>query len=886
MDLRFCLVIQSKRLIFCNFMLPLSTKYFHMRIATLGFRLLFIGLLMLANISLAHQPCQSDTIPFTTGDTYFKKWDGRQYQPFFIKGINLGVAVPGTQPSQMAATRSDYIRWISSMREAGFNNIRVYTLHFPDFYEVLDSINQANPNHPIHIFQGVWLEEELEGYENDLYQLTELFNENIEEIVDVVHGNRLIDPRPGQAFGNFTTDVSPWVMGYIIGREVHPVEIITTDSLHQGTHQHQGEAISLPDGTPSEAWIAARLDHLVIYERSNYGTERPVSFSSWPTLDPLTHPTETHTDEDIADFDVTKLDYSNAPAGIFATYHAYPYYPDFISNEPFYQTFFDYLGPNSYLGYLTDLKNHYHSMPLIIGEFGTSSSWGIAHFAHNGIYHGGMDELDQGLAFIRMMENVLAAGCGGGMMFSWIDEWFKRTWITDPFDFDPARRILWHNITAAEQNFGLIRFQKPDPGFFALHEEYCDTCLIHTLSVKADYTFFHVKLGLQEALSHQDTIWLALDTYDAALGESILPSGDTVASRAEFAMRITPYSAELYVTQAYDLYGIWHGISGTEQLFRSIPTDGAPWKLVRWKTNSPELDVHYIGQLQVRRAELPPSSHDGVIISDYEIHVRLPWSLINFHDPSQLRVIHDYRDQPGRQDTLCDGIRPMAFFRGFSLVPENRFAWEPWNHVLDVEEVEKVTLDVLRVRLPFINNPPIAYCMEFSLPQDLPFFVDASNGLLSLAIDLDGNHMQAFLTGNAQHGMLNLLPDGSFMYSPEPGFSGMDVFRYKIFDGRSFSQEMSVGLEVFSTVSAAAPDFQQLKVFPNPASERLYVQLPPEYFQSKATLYGLTGHAFRSWNLTESHNTLGISGLKPGAYVLRLENPGGSYSFRVVITHH
>lgn len=40
------------------------------------------------------------------------------------------------------------------------------------------------------------------------------------------------------------------------------------------------------------------------------------------------------------------------------------------------------------------------------------------------------------------------------MQFAWIDEWFKRTWITDPIDYLGERRPLWHNATAAEQNFG------------------------------------------------------------------------------------------------------------------------------------------------------------------------------------------------------------------------------------------------------------------------------------------------------------------------------------------------------------------------------------------------------------------------------------------------
>jgi hypothetical protein len=48
----------------------------------------------------------------------------------------------------------------------------------------------------------------------------------------------------------------------------------------------------------------------------------------------------------------------------------------------------------------------------------------------------------------------------GGIQFSWIDEWLKRTWITDPIDNIAESRILWHNVAAAEQNYGLVSFDK------------------------------------------------------------------------------------------------------------------------------------------------------------------------------------------------------------------------------------------------------------------------------------------------------------------------------------------------------------------------------------------------------------------------------------------
>lgn len=633
------------------------------------------------------------SVPFSTSNKYLNIFNGSEYKPFFINGINLGVSIPGTQPGQLAASREQYRRWINRIGEIGINSIRVYTLHYPRFYEELQAYNEANPGDPIYLFQGIWLHEVVP--DKNLYNLTQAFDNSIEEVVDCCHGNRTIEQRYGEAYGEYSTDVSTWIMGYILGREIQPVEIITTDSINSSINNYEGKYVNIAKCSPSEAWLAERIDHAIEYEKFNYQTERPLSISSWPTLDPLEHPTESgeYSSEDITSVDLADIDVSRADAGYFASYHAYPYYPDFINQDPNYREFVDKWGSNSYLGYLNDLKEHYNDFPLVIAEYGVPSSWGNAHFSHSGMHHGDHTEIEQGEYNVRLLNNIYDSKCGGGMLFSWINEWFKQAWITNPFS-NRINRHLWHNVTSPEQNYGLIKFVEQEPDFQTWSIE---TSSDNIQRVLADYDskYFYLSLEVYD-FPADDTLWIGFDTYDAELGESILPNGKKIEKRAEFALEITSSDTSyLYVTQAYDLFGIYHYTSSPEQLYRSIPTDNAPWNLVRWKTNRFEDSIHKIGKIKNKLIGQIQTNRDGVRFYEDRTIVRIPWALLQFTAPTKREVIHDDRSTPTRETKISQGIAVTICYKD-DILSTQRYKWDTWEKAPKVIPKEKKSLSIFQ----------------------------------------------------------------------------------------------------------------------------------------------------------------------------------------------
>lgn len=643
---------------------------------------------------------ESYPVPFSTVGERLAVFDGTAHVPLFLKGVNLGVSIPGTHPGELAATPEQYDRWFAQMSAMGFNVVRVYTLHHPRFYEALARHNTAHRDDPLYVLHGVWLDEE--NPTHDLHALEADFDASVREVVDASFGRADIAERWGRASGRYTADISPWVIGWLLGREVLPREVLGTNDAHPSETSFEGEHFRMPNGSPTEVWWAERLDRLVRYERATYGTDRPVAVSSWLTLDPLAHATEdSGSSEDLVSVDMSRLQVVDAPGGFFASYHAYPYFPDFVNEEPAYQQSTDAMGPNSFLGYLQALKAHYAGIPLLVAEFGVPSSWGNAHPGQSGMHQGGHDEETQGRFLARMAKNIHATGYAGAVAFAWIDEWFKANWICEPQTYPRERYPLWHNVMNPEQSYGLIAFDPPPPDF-ARASPVVGAGRVLRIEAAVNAEFFFVRLQVQGGIGAGDVLTVGLDTYADDRGEVVLPDGQRTVRRNEFALKVRHEGpAQLHVTQAYDLYEMWRNRAGPEQLFRSVATDGAPWVPVRWRnrhertwqdgTVVPPSDVA-TGELRLRRASQAASTLDAVVLDGESIEIRLPWMLLHFSDPSTLSVVDDDRATPAPESTRTDGIA-VSVALGAELVETHRFTWQRWDVAPSTVEREKGSVE-------------------------------------------------------------------------------------------------------------------------------------------------------------------------------------------------
>jgi hypothetical protein len=554
--------------------------------------------------------------------------EGR-FEPRFWPGVNLGVTTPGHSPGELAPTREDYDRWLDGIRRLGARVVRVYTILRPVFYEALDAHNRRHPGSPLYLIQGVWIPEEELLATRDAYapEVTRGFDAEIADAVAVVHGDAELQERPGHASGRYTTDVARWLLAWSPGVEWDPVAARATDARNRDAPRPAGRYIATSAGaTPMERWIAARLDHLAALEAER-GWSRPVTFTNWLTTDPLDHPREPLPNEDLVSIDAAHLRATDRwPGGFFASYHAYPYYPDFLRLE-----YRDARDP--YAAYLRELKAHHRDQAVMITEFGVPTGIGVAHLGPLGRDQGNHSEQEAGAIDADLLGAIEREDYAGGILFEWTDEWFKRTWNTLDVELE-AGRPLWLNALTNEEQFGIVAVEPGERPVVTVDGD--DREWEGDRQVTHDAGFLYLRL--RDRAPGRTTI--AIDVRPAPGPEVKVELGPGRRARLLQATWTDPIQ---------NLYALARGY---------VPVERAPWVTARLILNRPytvpgtgerrPAELIDVGRLRWGTADPGARGFDGrVTVSGDEAvtELRIPWALLGFSDPATHSVAVPRRDR-------------------------------------------------------------------------------------------------------------------------------------------------------------------------------------------------------------------------------------------------
>lgn len=626
-----------------------------------------------------------------------KRTEKGDYVPFEIKAVNLTSAEPGSWTNDFTVDEETYLRWLSQIQRMGANTVRVYTVLSESFYNAFYRFNKDREK-PLYLIQGATVDDYVLNSRYDAYhdEFYETFYKHVKTAIEVIHGDKKISKNAlkNVGHGSYLKDVSPWVLGYIWGVDWDDVTIAYANDKYsdrEGYNAYSGKYLYTDeDATPFETMLTQVGDRAISYESKRYNQQRIFAFSNSAETDPFEYPSAVESTFQKCSFLDTEniLSTEKVIAGQFASYNIQPYYPDYlryledddwtemgIGDKSLYVEADGSL--NTYRAYLERLVQH-HSMPVIISGIGFSSSRGVARTEENtGRALGGMSEQEQGEALVSCYEDIMAAGCKGTCLSTWQDEWYKTSWNT-LHGVDNERTPFWADAESTEQSYGFLAFDTGKTESICYVDgsiaEWSADDVVKTntdgtsISIKYDEKYLYFMVKKQGFNIDKDTLYIPIDTtqksgsnycdnyglkFDRAADFVIAVNGKTgtrVLVQEYYELLRAKYSLQVYGFNTYLKGYIPDRESST---FKSINTI---LQLSGTSSGGADGGVAQLAPVQetglLHYGNGNPSSGQYDSLSDFMagdgfVEIRIPWQMLNFYDPSTMKIHDDYYQHYG-----------------------------------------------------------------------------------------------------------------------------------------------------------------------------------------------------------------------------------------------
>lgn len=647
------------------------------------------------------------------------------WQKMYITGVNLGPEAPGYYPPSPPNDASLYATWLQDAEQMNANVVRVYTLLPPAFYRAYK--HHVAGGGKLALYQQITVGD---PPNKDLYdrQFVEATKAEIRYVVDAIHGRADVPRRRNRGSGVYDQDITAQVGALLLGRELDPSTVLQTNVVNIGRSSYEGRFVSIGHSSATEAWFTELLDYLVAYEHDTYNWEHPVAIASGPESDPARGP-------------VTEERLRAKPgllAGLFASYTVFPYFPEALTRDPQYLRARDAEGVNPVYGYLQLLRSHI-DLPIVVSEFGISTSMGVRFLQVSGWNQGGHTEESQAEGLARLARTIRDTGCAGGIIFELADEWYRQGWMREGFENPVDRAMLWLNDLDPNKRYGLIGYRTRkwrlfagDAAAWAKEKElytgvratavdaYDRQREIRSVQAGADEGYLYMRInvacldcvnGKRDGKTHLDraAYAVAINTLPGRAGVQALPFGEaSLATGANFLLYLgDPAQSRLLVADNYNPYQVASRVdypNESQLIYRRglaarLARTGAFLQYPAATGASPSL-LHY-GSGDPLSKDYSSTAEWYADIKHDAILLRIPWGKLLVTDPSSLHVFVGYGESEGVRAVVSMGVDVSVFAlstngsnelgrmavaasapaaSGGQLQPKT-FTWEPWNTV-------------------------------------------------------------------------------------------------------------------------------------------------------------------------------------------------------------
>ncbi|MBD3921949.1 hypothetical protein H8B09_24520 [Paenibacillus sp. PR3] len=628
-------------------------------------------------------------------DNQFAIFYNDAWNKTYLKGVNIGATIPGSSTADLPDDPSFYRDWLEKIAAMNANTIRVYTLMPSAFYRALDGYNNSHPDKKLYLLQNIGLQQAPPDGDYTNAEYTASLQKSLETTINAVHGNAVVAKEGASDSDAYMNDVSGFVISYLFDSDLTPASVMATNAS-KGSISKEGKYVQASSGASrTEEWLAANADQIIRYEQTSYNMIHPVGIVSGPQVDSRYYamfgPAGSKDAKGVIQYE--HIAGESEAGGVFGALNLFPNEEGFTDHNQYDKTYADF---QTYLNAYVQEHNNY---PVLITEFGLPTG-------------ASSTEAAQGEGIVSMLNTIKESGAMGGLIYEWADEWGRssaRASMMIPY----SRGTVWHDITEPAQNYGILAMESKQSSDYAMTLRGAKP--LDTLALNADETYLYIKADFSSLPDlNKKSLHIFLDTFDRKNGGYRLSSdGSENWSGAEFDLNVQGADkAELLVIPSYNASrGSYYTSLYLTGIYERMTTEIAP----AFKTELGTAIAARYEDASTLRSGPFTSSTNNFNITGNTVNIRIPWTRLNFTDPSSMLVLNDDQHKavaPDQKDALTvrmtDGIIASLIIKDKQTdtveyhFPENAtsigyktFAWNTWD-VPQYEQRAKSSYDLIQ----------------------------------------------------------------------------------------------------------------------------------------------------------------------------------------------
>jgi hypothetical protein len=249
----------------------------------------------------------------------------------------------------------------------------------------------------------------------------------------------------------------------------------------------------------------------------------------------------------------------------------------------------------------------------------------------------------------------------------------------------------------------------------------------------------------------------------------------------------------------------WHSSNANDTYTTEMALSGSHSLEVAYFEHGGVAEVAFWWEFLEPVNQRPMAASDGyeTLVNDVLI-VPAPGVLGNDEDEDGNTLTASLSDNPANGSVTLDADGSFVY------VPDSDFAGEDFFTYIASDGSNNSEAATVTVTVVPLNSSPVADGDSYQLDEDQVLEVPAP-GVMENDSDAEGQPIVAILLRDVKHGSLILNEDGSFIYTPDMDYNGIDNFIYQVSDGDLLSNQTAVSIDValVNDIPLAADDLAQ-----------------------------------------------------------------------------